>query len=349
MKALVTGASGFVGSSLCRTLSQAGYEVVALSRNPELAKQRAGCELTAFAGSVGLPQEIAAAARGVDVIFHAAGLPPQKAPARVLRWLHIAGTENVLRAARHAQVRRVVYLSTSEVSLHAGDRMHWDEGRVLPGDPASVYARTKLMAEELALAQSDDTLEITALRPALLWGEGAVDLLAGLIREGASRGLKLYGGGRNLVATTHIDNLMRAAQLAAIAKSAPSRAYYITDAEFYEAREFFGRLSQTLELPPPREGGLLGVAMLQAKLSELTGDGGARKAHLINRAHSALFDLSQATRDLDYTARLDLDDAMQRLHTWIKQAGGREALLKQARGEIRASDVDAQVKAAGGD
>lgn len=349
MKALVTGASGFVGSALCRTLLAAGHEVTALSRNPELARGRVGRDVLVKQGSVAFPQEVADAARGCEVVFHAAGLPPGKAPERVLRWLHIAGTENVLRAARHAGVRRVVYMSTAEVSLHIGDRMHWDEARVLPRLPASTYARSKLMAEELALAESDDTLQITALRPALLWGEGAIGLLTSLVREGKRAGLQLYGGGHNIVATTHIDNLMRAALLAADAEAAPSRAYYITDAEFLEAREFFGKLSQALELPAPREGGILSLSLLKANLSRLAGDGGALKAHLINRARSALFDLSQATRDLTYTAQVDLDQAMQSLSAWLTQQGGPEALLKQARPEVKASDVDAQVQAAGGD
>ncbi len=349
MKALVTGASGFVGSALCRTLLAAGHEVVAMSRTPEQARKRIGQVLEVRQGSVAFPHEVAEAARGADVVFHAAGLPPGRAPERVLRWLHIAGTENVLRAARHVGVRRVVYMSTAEVSLQEGDRMHWDEARALPKIPASAYARSKLMAEEIALAESDATLEVTALRPALLWGEGAVDFYASLVREGRSGGIQLYGGGRNIVATTHIDNLMRAALLAAEAEAAPSRAYYITDAEFLEAREFFSKLSQALSLPAPREGGLFNLAWFKATLSRLGGDGGAQRALLINRAKSALFDLSQATRDLNYTASIDLDQAMQKLSAWVQAQGGPDALLAQARPAPKAADVDAQVQAAGGD
>ena len=53
-----------------------------------------------------------------------------------LRWVHVAGTENVVRAARHVGLRRVVHMSCAEVSLYAGDRMHWDEARVLPIRPS---------------------------------------------------------------------------------------------------------------------------------------------------------------------------------------------------------------------
>ncbi len=350
MKALVIGASGFVGSALCRTLHEKGHAVVGLTRDPERARTRVPSEVELARGSVALPREVAAAAKGCEVIFHAAGLPPGEAPARVLRWLHVAGTENVLRAARHVGVRRVVHISCAEVSLHAGDRMHWDEARVLPHPPLGTHAQTKLMGEELALAQSDARLQVTALRPALLWGEGAFDGLATLVREGKTRGLALYGGGRNIVATTHVENLSRAALLAADAEAAPSRAYYITDAEFLEAREFYGRLSSALGLPPPRLDGQLALAHALAALkARLGGDGGAAQAKIVNRGHSALFDLSRATKDLAYTAQVDLSEAMGALGEWVARQGGPEGLLAQARGPVTAQDVDEQVRAAGGD
>ncbi|MFT3924720.1 MAG: NAD-dependent epimerase/dehydratase family protein [Myxococcales bacterium] len=350
MKALVTGASGFVGSALCRALTEAGHHAVGLTRDPERARARVPAEVELVRGGVGLPKDVAAAAKGCEVIFHAAGLAPGAAPQRVLRWLHVAGTENVVRAARHSGARRVVHMSCAEVSLHAGDRMHWDEVRVLPHAPLGAHAQSKLMSEELALAQSDHRLQVTALRPALLWGEGAFDSLASLVREGRERGLQLYGGGRNIVATTHIGNLARAALLAADAEAAPSRAYYVTDAEFLEAREFFGKLSQALGLPAPRLDGNLGLALVLARVKEsLGGDAGAARARLLVRAKSALFDLSRATKDLGYAARLDLNQAMEELARWVREAGGAEGLLRQARGPVSERDVDEQVQAAGGD
>lgn len=350
MKVLVTGASGFVGSALCRALVARGDQVVGLTRDPSAARDRVGPGVELVGGSIGMPGEVAQAARECEVVFHAAGITALDAPARVLRWVHIAGTENVLRAARHAGVERVVHISCADVSLHDGDRMHWDEQRALPDEPVGLFAQTKQMAEELALAQADDNLEVTAVRPALLWGPGDVDGLARWVREARAGGIQLYGGGRNIIATTHVDNLVRAALLAAEAAAAPGQAYYITDAEFLEAREFFGELTRALGLPPPRLQGNLALDMFKARLADLFArDAGATRAKLLRRARSALFDLSHATQDLGYEAQLDLRAAMGELAAWVEAQGGADALVQRARPAPQARDVDAQVQAAGGD
>lgn len=349
MRVLVTGAGGFIGSALCRALSEAGHEVRGLTRDPARTEKRVGRALTLFPGSVGIPQEIATAAEGCEVVFHAAGLPPGPAPARVLRWLHVAGSENVLRAARHAKVARIVHLSSAEVSLTNGDRMHWDEKRVLPSAPVGLFAQSKLMAEELLLSQSDDKLEVVALRPARVWGPDDVDGIAKVAEAAQSGSLSLYDGGRNIVATTHIENLCRAALSAAEAVNAPARAYYITDGEFLEARELFGKLLSTLQLPPAKSAGFA-TAWLRASLKQtFAGDHGAAKLELLRMGKSALFDLSAAVQDLGYEPKLALDEKLDELSAWLATAGGLAAICARRSPAPRAEDVDAQVRAAGGD
>ncbi len=361
MRALVTGAGGFVGSALCRALVQANHQVHALTRDPARAGKRIGVLLargparfdqpvTLFEGSVGQPQQIARAAEGCEVVFHAAGLPPGPAPARVLRWLHVAGSENVLRAARHAKVARIVHLSAAEVSLTHEDRMHWDEKRVLPSTPVGLFAQTKLMAEELLLSQSDDKLEVVALRPALVWGPDDVDGVARLAQRSRQGTLRLYDGGRNIVATTHIENLVRAALSAAEAINAPGPAYYITDGEFMEARELYGKLLGALKLPPPGSSSLA-LAVLAARIKRLLGADaeGAAVAQLLRMGKSALFDLSAAVQDLSYDPSPSFDDKLSGLSAWVESQGGLDAVIAQKRPEPSAADVDAQVRAAGGD
>ena len=350
MRTLVTGASGFVGSALCTALSAAGHEVVGLTRDPERAAARCTHKVRFVRGSVGDPNQVAEAARGCTLAFHTAGLRPHQAPADVLRWVHVAGTENVLNALRHVGVRRLVHMSCADVTLHDGDRMHWDEQRSLPERPVGMHARTKLVAEELALASSDDKLAVVALRPAFLWGAGDIDGVAALAQEARAGGFALYAGGRNLVATTHVSNLVRAALAAATREQAVGQAYYVTDGEFHEAREFFGRLLGTLGLPAPRTGGHLGITLARLRVSGLFGDRThAAEARALSRARSALFDLSRATKDLGYESGITMDAALAELGGWLAAEGGLEAVVKRARALPQAGDVAEQMRAAGGE
>jgi len=247
-------------------------------------------------------------------------------------------------------VKRVVHLSCADVSLTHEDRMHWDEKRVLATLPVGLFARTKLMAEELAIAQSDDSLEVTALRPALIWGPDDIDGVSRLTRGVRSGSFMLYGGGRNIIATTHIDNLAEAALLAAEASAAPGRAYYVTDGEFLEAREFYTRWFSALTLAPLMLQGSLLYASLKSRLRDaIRQNNDASRAAVLRAGKSALFDVSKATLDLGYEAKLDLDARMNELAEWVRAQGGLDHILLRARPAPIDADVDAQVHAAGGD
>jgi 2-alkyl-3-oxoalkanoate reductase len=326
---LVTGATGFVGGALTRALLAKGESVRALVRT-EAGKQRLAGGAEVRPGDLADPNTIAAAASGCEVIFHCAGESSFHASAEAHAWLNVAGTENVLAAARHAGVERLVHLSCADVTLVPRDRLHWKEEAVLGRAPLGAFARNKLLAEEVALLGSDRRLCVTALRPGLLWGAGDSVNLPFVCKEAQAGGVRLFGRGHNLLATTQIDNLVTALIAAAGASGVEGLALHVADAEFVTAREFFERLCAALSLPAPRAG-IYPLEYGAAWLRRSLGREGAWPEDVVRRAHGSLLDCERAIRLLAWDPRVGLDEGMQALSRWASDVGGPSAIARLAR------------------
>lgn len=350
MKVLVTGATGFVGSAVVRRLCADGETVHALVRDETRAAELRATGAEIFVGDIGDPNDVLRAAKGCRLAVHAAAVATHRAAERALTWTNVAGTENVLRAARHAGIARVVHVSCADVTLTNEDRVHWDEDRSSPRGLLDAHARTKRLAEEVALTTTAEGFEVCAVRPAFLWGPGDFTHAPALCREALEHGgLALFGDGTNLVASTYIDNLVDAITDALVATNVASRAYYVADADFLDARELYGMLSAALGLPKPRGGLPFEAAYALAWARERAGGTGPWRTDVVRRARSSQFDVQRATSDLGWKARVSVKDGMAALAAWTTTLGGPAALAAKERPPPTAASVDAQVAAAGGD
>lgn len=343
---LVTGATGFVGAAIAKRLLAEGDSVHVLARDPKRAASLAAAGARVFAGTIADPNDVAAAARGCKLVVHAAAVASHRAGPAALRWTNVAGTENVLTAARHVGVARVVYVSCADVTLADEDRFGWNEDRLPQGALLDEHARTKRLAEDLALAAPG--LEVCALRPPMLWGDGDTTMLPALCAEAlAHDGAALYGDGRNVLATLHIDNLVDAVLAALEAGDVGGRAYYVSDSEFLDAGEVFGMLSKACGLPPPRPSGLpLSVNLALAWARERVRADGPWRTDVVRRARPTQFDVSRASHDLAWKARVSVEDGMNSLAAWVTAAGGPKAIASRLRKPADDAEVAAQIAAA---
>jgi len=284
-----------------------------------------------YAGDLADPNSIARAAEGCQVIFHCASESSHRASRRALSWINVAGTENVISAARHAEVGRVVMLSCADVSLSTGDRINWNENVALGRAPFGELARSKLLAEELAMHASDDGLTVTAVRPALLWGPGERNLLPTLCAEARTGGVRLMGSGSNLLATTHVENAVDGLVAAAQADQVAGQAFHVADADNHTAREFFELLCGALGVKPPRRG-IYTLSFAAAWLRRLRGVEGPWPTDVIRRGRGTLLDCLRAHSQLDFTPSTSVEEGMQELAQWVAATGGPAAIEKLARG-----------------
>lgn len=246
MRVLVTGASGMLGGSVADLLASSGHEVRVMQR------RTAGGRHTEVLGDISDPAAVRSAVEGVEAIIHLAAKVDVVGPYAEFARTNVEGTRNVVKAARGAQVRALVQVSSPSVA-HGG-RSLVGVGAA-PADPLvrGHYARTKAMAERLALAAHSDTLKVTAIRPHLVWGPGDTQLVGRILARARTGRLAIVGSGAALVDTTYVDNASSAivAALTHI-EDAGGHAFVVTNGEPRPIGELVADICRAGGAPPPR-------------------------------------------------------------------------------------------------
>ena len=207
MKVLLTGGRSMIGAAVARQLADRGDQVTLLQRRP------AGLGLPEVLADLADPAETTAVRRAVegqDAVIHLAakvgilGTWPEFVAANV------TGTSTIVTACRELGVSRLVYVSSPSVA-HSGSALVGIGAT--PADPEHAtghYARSKAMAEQLALAADQPDLRVLAIRPHVVWGPGDTQLVARIVDRARSGRLPVLGTGAALVDSTYVDNAVDA-------------------------------------------------------------------------------------------------------------------------------------------
>jgi nucleoside-diphosphate-sugar epimerase len=232
-------------------LQRDGWDVRALVRDPARAGLLGRAEVTLATGDVLDATSFERAARGCDVLFHAAAVITPLGGWEAFRRPNVEGTRNAIAAAARANARLV---HVSSVAVYGAHRFGSDGGRTdesaAPGQiPAeSYYARSKRESEDLVFdAQRAGKLWATALRPSVLYGSfdrQFVPRLARLLRHGFA---PVIAGGRNTLAIVHAVNVADGLVRAAAFEGANGKAYNVANDYDVTVREFFERAAEGLD------------------------------------------------------------------------------------------------------
>jgi nucleoside-diphosphate-sugar epimerase len=147
MLALVTGGAGFIGSAIARALVERGDRVRVLDNLLTGSKEAVPRGTDLVQGDLRDLEDVRAACRDVEVVFHQGAVRsvPRSVEEPVLvEECNVLGTLHVVLAAQEAEVRRVVYASSSSVYGDVADGIDRED---LPPDPRSPYAASKLAGE----------------------------------------------------------------------------------------------------------------------------------------------------------------------------------------------------------
>lgn len=320
MKALVTGATGFVGGHLAEALRRRGDEVTALARSPGKAAALAPLGVRVVAGDLHDRPALRQAVEGQDVIYHVAGVVAARSEADFLV-ANRDGTRNLLEAAEGAGNARLVYVSSMAA---AGPTIR---GRPLRGDelprPVTAYGRSKLAAEQVVTASP---VAWSIVRPPMVYGPRDHEVLKvfRLVRFGIA---PVLGDGNQELSAVHGADLAEALIAVGTSTSAVRRTYYACHPEVFTGAdmaravgEAMGRSPAVLRVPAMIGRGLLMVTEAAARLTGQTTILTADKANeFFQPAWTG--DPSPLTRDTGWRAARDLRSGLRETYEWYRTAG----------------------------
>jgi len=173
MKALVTGATGFVGSHVARFLAGQGAELRLLVRPTSLTANLEGIAAERVTGDLREPESLRKAMAGCEAVFHVAADYRlwTREPHEMYR-SNVEGTRNVIRLAREAGVRRVVYTSSvATMGFSSNGHLADENSPVGLGDMIGHYKRSKFQAEQIALEAGRSGADVVVVNPTTPVGE----------------------------------------------------------------------------------------------------------------------------------------------------------------------------------
>ncbi len=167
MKAFITGATGFIGGNLARLLVADGHQVRALIRPDSDHRNLNGLPLEIVTGSLDHPQLLAEQIADCEVVFHVAALYSlwEKDRAAIYQ-ANVVGTENVLSAARQAQVKRFVHTSSvAAIGVPAAGTSANETNTTTVEALVSDYKKSKFLAEQAVLKAGQNGLDVVVVNP----------------------------------------------------------------------------------------------------------------------------------------------------------------------------------------
>lgn len=334
-RALVTGASGFIGSHLVDALSADGIPVRALVQEHADLSNLAHASCALHTGDVRDKASLRTAVENVETVYHLAAISRFDAnvPDADYHAVNVEGTRNVLDAARDAGVKRLVFTATIEAVGTSKDGKPLAEET--PQQPRNIYGRTKLQAEQLVRNYDGGAMETVVVRPPMTYGPREPILCARLFSIIQKGFYPLIGDGQALTEFCYVKNQVHGLRLAA-ARGRQGGVYFISDDRSYTieniVRAIAAGLGVRVRTPhlPIRVAWLLGLGFeVLAKVLRFypflipqTGRPPFSRKTVEWTSQSRLYcDIGRARAELGYHAPYTLDQGVRETVAWYREHG----------------------------
>lgn len=306
MNMLITGANGFVGSTLCKEAWLRGYLVSGVTRSfsallPPNTKRN-------VIDNISDVTDWTLALDGCDVVIHlAARVHVMREiadnPLAEFRKLNVAGTEHLARSAVAAGVKRLIYVSSIKVNGEetCNDQAYTEQSSPAPQDP---YGISKWEAEQALHRVAKETgLEIVIVRPPLVYGpnvKGNFAQMISVVRRGVPLPFASVNNKRSLI---YVKNLVDALILCATHPAASGNTYLVSDGEDISTSDLLRKLALSMGRRPRLF--LFPIFLLKLAAKVLG------KSDQVDRLLGSLqVDSSKIRRELGWVAPFSLSDGL---------------------------------------
>jgi len=324
MRALITGANGFIGSHLAAFLIDQGFTVRCLVRQGSDLRWLKALDVQFVFGDIRNRETLTQAVTGVDYVFHLAAV------IRAHDWqtyneTNHMGTKNLIEkcAEHNPQVKRFVYISSISAAGCSGavkPLREEDECR-----PNNDYGKTKLLGEEVVRSFSH-AIPSVIIRPPNVYGPREKEFYS-IVSVIEKRIKPLFGNGEKQTTLCYVDDLVRGMFLAARSEKSIGETYYITDGSTYSYKEITDEIAKALGVSnfivPLHHYALIPIVSLMQLYTRISHSASfltlSRLDHL--RKNYFLYSGEKAVRELGFRPTMSLCDGIRRSIVWYRENG----------------------------
>ncbi len=320
MRAFVTGGSGFIGGHLIASLLGRGFEVKVLAHRSPLPAMN---KLEAVPGDICDRERLKRALEGVDILFHlASALGSSVIGPAEFRRINVEGTESIFEAARRNGVSRVIHVSSAGV-FGAVTRGEVVAESSAP-EPITIYDRTKLEGEQMAVGFAKEGMDVVVLRPGWAYGPGDRRTFK-LIKAVCTGRFIMVTKGRGMQTPIYIDDLVDGIHLAA-EKGNGGDIYHLAGGEILTV----GDMVRTISWACGKKTSRLFIPLLPARLAAMFLEAAYapwRKEAPFNRSklsffiHSKPLSIEKARSELGFAPGVDFRSGVTRTVAWYRNQG----------------------------
>jgi dihydroflavonol-4-reductase len=324
MRALVTGANGFIGSFLVEKLLDRGWHVRCLVRKTSNLRWLAGLDIDLCVGEMFDAYSLQEAVKDIDVVFHLAGVTKGKTEQDYFRGNFIA-TENLIQACQKSgsASQKFIFVSSQAAGGPSAEGKELTEAEAI--HPISVYGRSKKMAEEEVM-QFSQTRPATIIRPPSVFGPRDVDFYA--LYKIVNRGIiPKAGRDEQKISIVYISDLVEGIIQAAENPKANGETFFICQdhaVSFYELGQIVATVlgKKTITLPIPL-GLVESASIITTAISKITGTPALLNADKVLEMKQAgwICSNAKAKKMLNYKAKIAIEEGMKQTAAWYKKMG----------------------------